>query len=352
MEGLKGYNSTSTDLGISHSNEQGTTFLHLTSKKRPTKRLWTCDHLSSHAKNKSRHAWNIVQLKASCNILTTTTTVDHVCAFGDLHRVHDSTQAQRADRSTRVLQRSSTPCQHSSSALRKVKTSISETRTTSSTPFPTPFQRHTPGTSLLRENTHAWVPRHPVRKGSSGTDKSPRSANIAHIQLGAAVCAWWCLFRTSINVMARLALTHRTGRCSKLFALFHNATSDRATRSQRSMDTQVITINSLNSLSRPQSKTDCGLADGWQPRSPTTASGRGNQPAGGNLESNPGCPGPRDIKRDGHNWLGTSVKPALSISDRAKVQSQPRSSPRWCNGRSRAQWKTFKKWCGRGTSIS
>ena len=78
-----------------------------------------------------------------------------------------------------------------------------------------------------------------MRKGSSGTDKSPRSANIAHIQLGAVVCAWWCLFTASINVMAQVALTHRTGRCSKLLAPFHNATTDRATRSQRSMDTQV-----------------------------------------------------------------------------------------------------------------
>ena len=31
-----------------------------------------------------------------------------VCANGDLYRVHDSTQAQRTDRSTRVFQKSST----------------------------------------------------------------------------------------------------------------------------------------------------------------------------------------------------------------------------------------------------
>ena len=60
---------------------------------------------------------------------------------------------------------------------------------------------------------------------------------------------------------------------------------------------------------------------GGSPKAPTAASGRGNQPAGGDPESNRGCPGPRDIKRDGHNRLETSVKPALSISSRAKVQS-------------------------------
>ena len=62
-------------------------------------------------------------------------------------------------------------------------------------------------------------------------------------------------------------------------------------------------------------------ADGWQPKAPTTASGRGNQPAGGDPESNRGCPGPRDIKRDGHNRLETSVKPALS-----RYRAGPRSS--------------------------
>ena len=39
-------------------------------------------------------------------------------------------------------------------------------------------------------------------------------------------------------------------------------------------------------------KTDYGGADGWQPKSPLTASGRGNQPAEGLPESNRGCPGP------------------------------------------------------------
>ena len=93
-------------------------------------------------------------------------------------------------------------------------------------------------------------------------------------------------------------------------------------------------------LLKGQRKTDCREADGWQPKSPRNSIWQGKtQPAGGDPESNLGCPGPRDIKRDGHNWLGTSVKPALSISSRAKVQSQPRPSPRWGNGRSRAQWR-------------
>ena len=39
--------------------------------------------------------------------------------------------------------------------------------------------------------------------------------------------------------MAPVALTHRTSRCSQLLAPFHNTTTDRATRSQRFMDTQV-----------------------------------------------------------------------------------------------------------------
>ena len=43
---------------------------------------------------------------------------------------------------------------------------------------------------------------------------------------------------------------------------------------------------------------------------------------------------PSDIMRE---TAGT-LKPALSMSSRAKVQSQPRSRPRWGNGRSRAQW--------------
>ena len=78
-----------------------------------------------------------------------------------------------------------------------------------------------------------------MRKGSSETDKSPGSASIAHVQLGAVVCACWCLFTASTNLTAPVALTHRTGRCSKLLAPFHKATTDRATRSQLSMDTHV-----------------------------------------------------------------------------------------------------------------
>ena len=48
---------------------------------------------------------------------------------------------------------------------------------------------------------------------------------------------------------------------------------------------QLPHVNSHNSPSRPKAaqgstKTDYGGADGWQPKSPPTASGRGNQPAG------------------------------------------------------------------------
>ena len=82
--------------------------------------------------------------------------------------------------------------------------------------FPTPFkdQKHTPGTSLCAKTQCRLSVKAPVRKNFSGTDKSPRNANIAHIQLGAVVCSWWCLFTASIYVMARIALTHRAGRCS------------------------------------------------------------------------------------------------------------------------------------------
>ena len=72
------------------------------------------------------------------------------------------------------------------------------------------------------------------------------------------------------------------------------------------------------------------------PKASATASGRGNQPAGRSPESNRGCPGPSDIMRE----TARTLKPALSMSSRAKVRSQPRSRPRWGNGRSRAQWKT------------
>ena len=52
-------------------------------------------------------------MKASCNVLTTTQRwITCVCS----RRVHDFTQAQRTDRSTRVYQRSSTLGQHSCSA--------------------------------------------------------------------------------------------------------------------------------------------------------------------------------------------------------------------------------------------
>ena len=81
---------------------------------------------------------------------------------------------------------------------------------------------------------------------------------------------------------------------------------------------------------------DCWGQMGGSPKALATASGRGNQPAGGLPESNHGCPGPSDIMRE---KAGT-LKPALSMSSRAKVQSQPRSRPRWGNGRSRAQWNS------------
>ena len=64
-------------------------------------------------------------------------------------------------------------------------------------------------------------------------------------------------------------------------------------------------------------KTDCGGQMGGSPKAPTTASGRGNQPAGGDTESNRSCPGP----------MTSRGETTLSTSSLAKVQSQPRSSP-------------------------
>ena len=74
---------------------------------------------------------------------------------------------------------------------------------------------------------------------------------------------------------------------------------------------------------------------GGSPNAPTTASGRGNQPAGGVPESNLGCPGPRDIMRDGHKRLGLIKTSTLDV----KPGQGPVSTPRWGDGRSRAQWK-------------
>ena len=136
-----------------------------------------------------------------------------MCAVGDLHRVHDSTQAQRADRSTRVLQRSSTPCQRQllcAAQRSRYRRPAQRPRHLSNT-FQGP-EAYTWDLSL-REKCRLGVEA-PVRKNFSGTDKSPRNANIAHIQLGAVVCPWCCLFTASIFVMARITLTHRTGRCS------------------------------------------------------------------------------------------------------------------------------------------
>ena len=75
-------------------------------------------------------------------------------------------------------------------------------------------------------------------------------------------------------------------------------------------------------------------ADGWQPKSPRNSIWQGKPACWGLPESNHSCPGPNDIMRE----IAGTLKPALSISSRAKVQSQPRSRPRWGNGRSRAQW--------------
>ena len=83
-------------------------------------------------------------------------------------------------------------------------------------------------------------------------------------------------------------------------------------------------VNSLNSLSRPQSCSrdiEDGLreADGWQSKTSTSASGRRNQPAGSDPESNRGCLGSRDIKREMATSTATSARPAPSISSWAKV---------------------------------
>ncbi len=76
-------------------------------------------------------------------------------------------------------------------------------------------------------------------------------------------------------------------------------------------------VNSLNSTETPSCSRDIedGLqgADGWQPKSPRNSIWQGR----------PAC------------WGTTGVP---TMSSRAKVQSQPRSRPRWGNGRSRAQW--------------
>ena len=69
---------------------------------------------------------------------------------------------------------------------------------------------------------------------------------------------------------------------------------------------------------------------GGSPKALTTTSGRGNQPAGGDPESNRSCPGPRDIKRDGHSQLETNVNGTSTLDVKpgqdpvsTKVQSTP-----------------------------
>ena len=112
---------------------------------------------------------------------------------------------------------------------------------------------------------------------------------------------------------------------------------------------------SLNSLPRPQncqgtSKTDCGGGRWVAAQKPPQQHLAGETSLlGGDPESNRSCPGPREHQERWPQSAGHTVKLALSISSRAKVQSQPRSGPRRGNGHSRAQWETFKKWCGLGT---
>ena len=73
-------------------------------------------------------------------------------------------------------------------------------------------------------------------------------------------------------------------------------------RSRFRSPTTVTACLSRNSLSRPQrcsgvNEDEFSGADGWQPKSPPSASGRGNQPAGRLPEFNRGCPGPKDHMR-------------------------------------------------------
>ena len=68
---------------------------------------------------------------------------------------------------------------------------------------------------------------------------------------------------------------------------------------------------------------------GGSPKASTTASGKGNQPAGGDPESNRGCPGPM-TSRGETNTLDTEP-------GQGPVSTKVQSS--WGNGRSRAQWE-------------
>ena len=97
------------------------------------------------------------------------------------------------------------------------------------------------------------------------------------------------------------------------------------------------------------SKTDCGGAAGWQPNSTHNSIWQGKPACWGRPGVQPRLPGPPGHQERWPQSAGNTVKPALSMSSRAKVQSQPRSSPHWGNGRTRAQWETFKMWCGLGT---
>ena len=218
-----------------------------------------------------------------------------MCAVGDLHRVHDFTQAQRADRSTRVFQRSSTPCQHSCSAQRQ-SNEIAAFHATQVTAV-THSESHT-RVLCLQKST--------VRK----LTKVARS----YKDPGVRTCA------TKAGKKVMTFITNRESCCA-----FRETQAFSRVSVTRCSDTQLCQLAQQSTetpkLLKGRRRRTAGEADGWQPKSPTTASGRGNQPAGGNPESNRGCPGPCDIKNNGHHRLGTSVKPALSISDWAKVQS-------------------------------
>ena len=87
--------------------------------------------------------------------------------------------------------------------------------------------------------------------------------------------------------------------------------------------TTVAACHSHHSPSKPKAAQGEGQMGG-SPKASATASGRGNQPAGGTRRS-------------------TAVA-QVSVTSRemaivGKVQSQPRFSPRRGNGSSRAQWK-------------
>ena len=66
---------------------------------------------------------------------------------------------------------------------------------------------------------------------------------------------------------------------------------------------------------------------GGSPKAPATASGRRNQTAGGDPESNRGCPGPRDIERDGHNRNIGETNPLDIDPGQGPVTTKVQSTP-------------------------